>query len=438
MTPVSIVGPDDGEIAFTGPIQLRILEDGTTTDHRLGVGEIVVAPHTAGPPQHRHSRHDEGFYVVRGTARFTVGEESYDAPAGTLVMVPPGAPHTFANPGDEPAVILNTFTPDLYVQYFRDLRDFAAATGRPPAGEEIAEVMSRYHTEPATTYAERPDGVTHAPPEPEVADHRLAVDLTVRVEDRGTGRPVLLIHGGAGPASVTGLANVLSARGVRVLMPIIPGFDGTPGTARLNTVADLADAFRRLLDVLDLHDVLVVGNSVGGWVAAQMGVDEQADDDDRGRVGGLVLLNAVGIAVDGHPITDISATPPSRLADLVFHSPDRFRMDPSVLPPERLAMMKSDAAALTRYAGAPYMHDPDLRARLASVRLPVQVAWGESDGIVDLAYGRAYAASFAGEHDEGARFTVIREAGHQPQLEQPERTADLVLNAVRPRTAPHG
>ena len=42
-------------------------------------------------------------------------------------MIPPGAPHTFANPGDQPAVLLNTFTPDLYVQYFRDLRDMIAS-----------------------------------------------------------------------------------------------------------------------------------------------------------------------------------------------------------------------------------------------------------------------------------------------------------------------
>ena len=49
--------------------------------------------------------------MVAGTVRFTVGEKAYDAPPRTLVMIPPGAPHTFANPGDEPAVILNMFTP---------------------------------------------------------------------------------------------------------------------------------------------------------------------------------------------------------------------------------------------------------------------------------------------------------------------------------------
>jgi quercetin dioxygenase-like cupin family protein len=151
MAEVSIVGPGDGEVAIAGPVRMRILEDGSTTAHRLGVGEITIAPHTTGPPQHRHAQHDEGFYVVSGTARFTVAGTSYDVPAGTLVMVPPGAPHTFANAGDEPAVLLNTFTPDLYVQYFRDLRDLIAS-GQAMTDEATVAVMARYATVPATSY----------------------------------------------------------------------------------------------------------------------------------------------------------------------------------------------------------------------------------------------------------------------------------------------
>jgi pimeloyl-ACP methyl ester carboxylesterase/quercetin dioxygenase-like cupin family protein len=149
---ISVVGPADGEPAVSGPASVRIIEDGSTTSHRLGMAEIVLAPRADGPPQHRHAKHDEGFYVVSGTVRFTSGEKSFDAPPRTLVMVPPGAPHSFANPGDEPAVILNTFTPDLYVQYFRDLRDLAAA-GQAPSPELIAGVMARYATEPATSTA---------------------------------------------------------------------------------------------------------------------------------------------------------------------------------------------------------------------------------------------------------------------------------------------
>lgn len=148
MAQVSIVGPSEGETIPLGPIVMRILEDGSTTDHRLGVGEITLSPHTDGPLQHRHARHDEGFYVVSGTARFTVGNTTYDAPAGTLVMVPPGAPHTFANPGDEPVTILNTFTPDLYVQYFRDLGEMIAG-GQPLTPEASERIMRRYATMPA-------------------------------------------------------------------------------------------------------------------------------------------------------------------------------------------------------------------------------------------------------------------------------------------------
>ena len=142
---VSVATPSDGEIIELGPATIRIMEDGGTTAHRIGIAEITLAPHSDGPVQHRHAEHDEGFYVVSGTAHFTVGTTVYSAPPGTLVMVPPGAPHTFANRGDEPLVMVNTFTPDRYVQYFRDLRELMAS-GEPATPEAIAEVMARYAT----------------------------------------------------------------------------------------------------------------------------------------------------------------------------------------------------------------------------------------------------------------------------------------------------
>jgi mannose-6-phosphate isomerase-like protein (cupin superfamily) len=162
MADVSVVGPDGGEAIQLGPTRIRIVEDGTTTTHRLAIAEITIPPHTDGPPQHRHARHDEGFYVVAGTARFTVGATSYEATAGTLVMIPPGAPHTFANPTDETTVLLNTFTPDLYVQYFRDLRAMIA-DGQPINQETMITAMRRYATEPASEFSEPPALSTHRP-----------------------------------------------------------------------------------------------------------------------------------------------------------------------------------------------------------------------------------------------------------------------------------
>src|ERR1700722_14976228 len=86
MPDVSIVGPEAGHTVLSGPTQMRILEDGSHTAHRLGLGEITIAPRTEGPPQHRHAQHDEGFYVLSGTVRFTVG-------APPRPPAPPGRHH---------------------------------------------------------------------------------------------------------------------------------------------------------------------------------------------------------------------------------------------------------------------------------------------------------------------------------------------------------
>lgn len=152
MREVSIVGPGEGEIIALGPARMRVLEDGSTTSHRLGITESILAPHTPGPPQHRHLRHDEGFYIVSGTAVFTVGATDHQAPPGTLVMVPPGAPHTFANPGDEPVVMITTFTPDLYLHYFREVSEAIADGATMP--EATGRAIGRYATELATDYAQ--------------------------------------------------------------------------------------------------------------------------------------------------------------------------------------------------------------------------------------------------------------------------------------------
>ena len=150
---VSVVGPDGGESIQLGPTRMRILEDGSTTGHRLGDRRDHPGART---PTGRRSTATPG--TTRASTScparpgFTVGETVHDAPAGTLVMIPPGAPHTFANPTDGTTVLLNTFTPDLYVQYFRDLRDMIA-DGRPLTPEATIQAMSRYATEPATDFA---------------------------------------------------------------------------------------------------------------------------------------------------------------------------------------------------------------------------------------------------------------------------------------------
>jgi pimeloyl-ACP methyl ester carboxylesterase len=240
------------------------------------------------------------------------------------------------------------------------------------------------------------------------------VELTV--EDRGDGQPVLLLHGGAGPQSVAGFARLLAEKDrCRVLTPIHPGFGGTPRPDGLNNVSRLAALYGAFLDDLGLEDVTIIGNSVGGWIAAELALLGTP------RIGRMVLLDAVGIEVEDHTVADVSGLSVPEIQALSFHDPAPFQVDPASIPDAQKAIMAANAATLAVYAGSPAMADPTLLGRLGGVTLSSLVLWGESDQIVAPAYGQAYASAIP-----GARFEVLPATGHLPQMETPE----LVIQAI--------
>lgn len=96
-------------------------------------------------------------------------------------------------------------------------------------------------------------------------------DLSLTLSEAGEGRPVLILHGGGGPATVAGLAQHLS-RTAHTITPVHPGWDGTDRPAWLTGIADLALAYLHVLRERGLRDVLVIGSSLGGWTAAEMAV----------------------------------------------------------------------------------------------------------------------------------------------------------------------
>jgi len=248
------------------------------------------------------------------------------------------------------------------------------------------------------------------------------VGLDVSVSDRGDGRPFLLLHGGAGPQSVIGFADLLAGeRPARVLVPTHPGFSGTPRPESLHTVRGLAAVYVTLLDELELSDVTVIGNSIGGWIAAEMALLGSE------RISHTIIVDGVGIEVPGHPIADFFNLTFPQIAQLSYHDPERFRIDPEALPPAARAEIAGNRAALAVYAGEP-MVDSGLRGRLADVCLPTLVLWGDNDGIADADYGRAFAAAIP-----AARFQLLPDTGHLPQLESPQ----LLLDAVSEFTGTH-
>jgi pimeloyl-ACP methyl ester carboxylesterase len=239
--------------------------------------------------------------------------------------------------------------------------------------------------------------------------------VEVTVTDGGAGRPFLLLHGGGGPQTVAGFADLLaSTRDARVITPVHPGFDGTVRPDALASVAELAALYVALLDEMGLTDVTVVGNSMGGWIAAEMALLHSVS------ISSVIIVDGVGIEVPGHPVADFFSLTMDQVAKLSYYDPEKFGIDVSKLPPAALAAMAGNRASLAVYAGTT-MGDPSLARRLAGVTVPALVLWGEADRIGDPDFGRAFAAAIP-----GARFRLLAEAGHLPQIETPEQLLDAV------------
>jgi pimeloyl-ACP methyl ester carboxylesterase len=210
--------------------------------------------------------------------------------------------------------------------------------------------------------------------DPRTRTVRLRPDLAIPLSEAGTGRAVLLLHGGGGPATVANIAAHLSAT-MHVITPTHPGWDGTERP---------------------------------------------------------VLIDSAGVLVEGQPMIDFFALDARGVAEYSFHDPDRFYVDPATLPAEQLAQRAANMATLRVLAGEPYMYDPDLLGQARQVKIPVLVLWGDSDRIFTPEYGQAFARAFP-----QSQFTLIAAAGHLPHLEQPTATF-AALDGYLQRDVPAG
>jgi len=252
--------------------------------------------------------------------------------------------------------------------------------------------------------------------------------MVVNYHDRGSGRPVLLVHG-SGPG-VTAWANWRLAipelsRMARVIAPDMAGFGYT--SMQSPSVVDKALWVRQLvalLDHLELEQVSVVGNSFGGGLALALA------DAHPTRVNKLVLMGPVGCRF---PITAglerVWGYTPSLeamrelLGVFVY---DKARVNDDLVDMRYRASVREDVQA--RFASlfpAPRQRWIDMLAlddrRLGAMRKPVLIMQGREDEVIPLAASERLCALLP-----NARLEVIEQCGHWVQIEHPGRFVQSV------------
>ena len=248
----------------------------------------------------------------------------------------------------------------------------------------------------------------------------------IEILRRGKGRAILYLHPHIGLHGSEALIDRL-AREAQVIAPSHPGFGRSDLPRGMSTVDDMSYFYLDLIEQLGLRDLVVVGASFGGWVAAEIA------SKSCERLSRLVLIGAVGAKFgerDKSDIVDIFATPRSRWEELSFRDPAVWLRDYESLPEDELTAMARNREATALFAWNPYMYNPKLKARLHRIRVPTLFLWGAHDGFAPLSYGRSYCAAVP-----GAKFEEIAEAGHFPHMEQPEAVARHVIGFAgdRPR-----
>ena len=255
---------------------------------------------------------------------------------------------------------------------------------------------------------------------------RLVVrDTPVDLLRDGRGAPLLYLHGaGAGGRWLPFQARL--AERFDLLAPSHPGHGGSPAAEWIEHISDLAFHYLDLLDTLGLDRVHVLGASFGGWIAAELATMASH------RLDSLVLIDPVGIKVEGWIYPFLFGVDPLQLVATIFHNPmAALALAPPDTSIDTLAMLYRQSTALARVEWKPYLYNPLLRRRLARITTPTLLCWGAHDRLAPLVCAEAWRKEIP-----GAALRVFEESGHVPHLEEPEALAAAVIEFCAPRGRP--
>lgn len=240
----------------------------------------------------------------------------------------------------------------------------------------------------------------------------------------GRGAPLLFLHGARGAPRwmpfMTGLAERFD-----VIVPEHPGFGRSETPEWLDTIGDLAFFYLDFIKRLELERVHLVGNSLGGWIGAELAVRSTHD------LATLTLVSPAGIHVKGQPKGDIFLWSREQLTHNLFvdQALAEFALAAPVSEAEQDQALKNSLMT-AKLAWQPRLYDPHLAKWLHRIDVPTLVLWGDGDKLIPPTYGPAFRDLIP-----GARLEVFERCGHLPHVEHADkfvRTVAGFIEGARP------
>ena len=250
----------------------------------------------------------------------------------------------------------------------------------------------------------------------------------IEVLEAGDGVPLLFLHGAGGIAAWEGVLPLMSEK-YHVHAPLLPGFGKSDG---LDYIEDQFDLFFHGFDVIEalgLKLPYVVGESMGGWMAAEMAALRPKE------IGRMALAAPIGLWRDDLPVVDMFGLTITELVPYLFHDQscpaaqrllavtqlfgnrdDRSDEQVEIL----LAMSRGFRTAAKFLFPIP---ECGLERRLSRISAPTLIVWGEEDRFISPSYAEIYR-----EKIEGAVVKKIADSGHLIGLESPEPYASALID----------
>lgn len=234
------------------------------------------------------------------------------------------------------------------------------------------------------------------------------IGAPVTLLEVGDGEPLLIFHEELGHPGILAWHEAM-ARTRKLIIPIQPGFRG-PRLPWMRSVRDLAVFYGFLMRQEGLTGASAIGFSFGGWVAAEMAVQ------DPELFGALALVAPFGVKPTDGFIFDMFPIAALDYLRATVADPDvtpefgKLYGEPS---PRQIEDWEDARTEIARLAWQPYMHNLSLPALLAGLTQPkTLVLWGEADAIAPRSAMEIYARQIP-----DCRLRTFPGVGHRPEVE---------------------